>query len=549
MKNFYYLFLLFASNILYAQPSCSWAYMPVGAAQTYNDIYYAAHDASGNIIELGKTLGRADMNPAPADTVLTPNGSYNFYLSKTSNSGNLLWIKYFGYNGITSFFEFKGLKVAANDDIVVVGNYFGLIDFDLSAAGMDTLRSHEPTYPDFFIARYSTNGDYQWAKSLGDAGTPDIKAMAMTIMPNNNIVVAVNPSGSGAVDIDPSAAVHGTIGSTANLVCYNPQGQYVWNARVATPYAAAVPNNTVACDNWTNTYVMSVGYYKLTVSKFTITGANIWENTIGDFPAGARVNPQSILVEKATGNFYVAGTFGGTVDFDPTAAVVNRTNSSPSYQDGFIAKYDTDMNLLWVNAYAGKIEFGTHGLEFDNGDLVAVGNFAGSVDVGNGAVLTTASNLSPFYIKMNTAGVVQSNFTLNGSGRFLTVHKNTPNTTLITGYLGSTTDMDPSAANLTLNTTVNKAFTAVYQTQTVIATENPKNTGNITVFPNPAHESFNVNVSDNLIDADYNLYNSVGILVLNGKINEKQTVIRLKSQTAGVYFLKIGNAVFRIIVV
>ncbi|MEY4926500.1 MAG: hypothetical protein RI894_936 [Bacteroidota bacterium] len=549
MKNLYILLFFCVNTALFAQqPSCDWAYIPVGAAQTYHTIYYAATDASGNIVELGKMMGRADMNPAPADTVLSPASSFNFYLSKTSNSGNLLWIKYFGYNGITSFFEFTGLKINTNNEIVVAGNYYGLIDFDLSATGVDTLRSHERTYPDFFVAKYDAAGGYQWAKSFGDAGSPDIKSQAIALLPNNNIVVAINPTGSGATDLDPSAAIHGTIGSNGNLVCYSPQGQYVWNAHTGTLYSQTVPNNSVECDDWGNAYLMTVAYYKLTVSKFTLLGVNLWDKTIGDFPSGGRVNPQSILVEKATGSFYVAGTFGGTVDFDPNAGVTNRSASSGNYQDGFIAKYDTDMNLLWVNTYTGKINFGSDALDFDNGEIVAVGDFTSTVDFGNGTILNTASSLSPFYIRMNSAGVTQTGFSLQGVGRFGTINTNINHKSVLTGYLVSTTDVDPSPANLTLTATATNAFTGVYQFPIPVSTTTEIAKNNISVSPNPMHESLNLHVAESLINTDYALYNTLGSFILKGKIKAETTNIRTDNIAAGVYFLHIGeNAVLKLV--
>lgn len=462
MKNQILFLFSFISTFTFAQPACQWAFLPIGPTQSYNTIYNATTDHNGNVIVVGKLLGTADMNPAAgvADTSFT-NGGYNYYISKTSPSGNLLWIHYFEDNSQLVFFEYTGLKVNSADEIILAGNFYGMIDFDLSEGGVDTLRSHLPTYPDFFVAKYNANGNYQWANNLGDISNNFIESQAITILPNDNIVVTANPN--GAVDIDPGAQIHNTIGGNANLICYNSGGNYHWNNHIPVTYSYALKNNSLDADADGNTYLLSVGYYELTVTKFDINGVMAWSKTIGNFPTGDRVNPQSVLVDKTTGNFYVAGTFEGNVDFDPNAPEVIYSSTSDFYQDGFMAKYDTDMNLLWAIPFHGNISFGDYSLDFDNEAIVAVGSLLGTIDFGGGISLSSPTFLSPFYITFNSAGIAQSGFTINGSGKYNTISTGPNQSFATTGYITAETDMDPTDLTLTLNTTSTNFFTAVYQ--------------------------------------------------------------------------------------
>ena len=116
--------LLFLSSFIFAQPACQWAYIPVGATQSYNTIYNSTTDQSGNIITLGILLGSADMDPGtdPADTSFTTY-TYNYYISKTDIAGNLLWIHYFQNNSQLTLFDFVGVKVNSANEIIVVGNF------------------------------------------------------------------------------------------------------------------------------------------------------------------------------------------------------------------------------------------------------------------------------------------------------------------------------------------------------------------------------------------------------------------------------------------
>ncbi len=537
MKNLILLSLLLLSITSKAQPNCNWAYIPIGPAQTYNTIYNVTTDQNGNSIEVGKILGHADMDPSPnpADTAFTAL-SYNYYLSKTSIDGHLMWIRYFQNATQISFFEFKGLKINSANEIVVVGNFYGSVDFNLSASGVDTLRSHFPTYPDYFVAKYDSSGDYQWAFNIGDPTTSNIEVQAVTIMPNDNIVITANPN--GIVDVDPGSSTHNSIGGNANLICYDTNGNYVWNNNIATVYSYGITNNSVDCEQSGNSYLATVGYYELTVNKFDNNGIRVWDKTIGDFSANSRVNPQSLLVDKATGDFYVAGTFGGTTDFDPGVAVVNRTSSSGSYQDGFIAKYNQNMDLLWVQIYAGNISFGDYSLDFDNSDIVAVGNFTGTIDFGNGIIFSSPTLFNPLYIKLDSNGITQNGFTIEGYGKYNTINICPNQSFVTTGYITSTTDMDPTSGSLVLNATASNFFNAVYQSTTTSINEF-QHSDQVLLYPNPAKESLNLKVNDKVIGSTYNIYDYTGRLVMTGIITNETSVIKLDNLVSGIFLVSI----------
>ena len=116
---------------------------------------------------------------------------------------------------------------------------FGVVDFDLSAAGVDTIRSHFPTYPDYFVAKYDAGANHQWAFGIGNPTTSNIEAQSMCIDTNDDIIICANPSGGTPVDVDPGPGVHNTIGGNANIICYNSGGNYVWNNNIATTYSYA----------------------------------------------------------------------------------------------------------------------------------------------------------------------------------------------------------------------------------------------------------------------------------------------------------------------
>jgi len=529
---------------VHAQTTCNWAYIPDGA-NAHNTISNVALDHQGNIIETGRILGIGDMDPGagPADTSFSATG-YNYYVSKTTSAGHLLWVKYFKSTGPVQVFDFNGVLVNSQDEIIILGKYFGLVDFDLSDAGVDTLRSHMPTYEDYFLAKYDVAGDLVWAFSIGDVSNRT-QIQNCALLPNDNILVTTNTN--GPVDVDPGINTHNTLGGNANLICYDSNGNYVWNNNIATTYSYSDNLKILDGDAVGNSYLLTVGYYELTVNKFDQNGNRVWDHTIGEFSSGARVNPQSVLVDKVTGDFYVAGTFDDTVDFDPGPAVVTKICNNINYQEGFIARYDSSMNLVWVNAYPAKINFGNYSMDFSVVGVVLVGNVQGTVDFGNGFVFNSPSVQAPFFLEIDPYGNSLDAYVLAGNGGgYNTIQLLNSQSFVASGNIFSTLDLDPSGADLTLTVTSNNFFTAVYASGTTgvqtIAHEN-----STTVYPNPAKEEITV-LTKNEVNAL--LCDLVGNEIRNYSLNPGvQNKINVTDLDNGIYLLRTGSTLNKITVI
>jgi hypothetical protein len=78
-------------------------------------------------------------------------------------------------------------------------------------------------------------------------------------------------------------------------------------------------------------------------------------------------------------NLYIAGSFSGTVDFNPVGPV--HTNLTANGQDAFLCKYDKDGNFLWVRTWGsnGQDRAGTLAVDGSN-NVYVIGVFNGTVD-------------------------------------------------------------------------------------------------------------------------------------------------------------------------
>ncbi len=115
----------------------------------------------------------------------------------------------------------------------------------------------------------------------------------------------------------------------------------------------------------------SNGSWDLFLSKFDSSGNFQWARTWDSKGQGVAVD--------GSGNVYVTGAFGGTVDFDPGPGIDEHTGKGQL--DVFLSKFDSSGDFLWARTWGGE-----HG-EYGNGVAVGwlgnayvTGNFYGTAD-------------------------------------------------------------------------------------------------------------------------------------------------------------------------
>ncbi|MBK8845591.1 MAG: SBBP repeat-containing protein [Bacteroidetes bacterium] len=149
------------------------------------------------------------------------------------------------------------------------------------------------------------------------------------------------------------------------------------------------------------------------VSKLNASGNFVWAKRLDD-----SLFVSSIAVSDA-GNVLIMGIFGGTVDFDPGAGVVNRT-ADYNYQSTFILKLNSSGLFVWVDVFdltgpgAGSayVETGAGAsIAVDGSENVYLtGSFVESADMDPGAGtfnLAWTNNLDlndGFLLKLNSSG-------------------------------------------------------------------------------------------------------------------------------------------------
>ena len=237
---------------------------------------------------------------------------------------------------------------------------------------------------------------YDWTKAFGGTGWDEASSVA-TDSNGNMYVVGDFPN---TVDFDPGAGV----------------------------------------DNRT-----SAGSYDVFVSKYDASGNYQWTKAFG---GTSNEYAHSVAVDTS-GNVYLGGYFGNTVDFDAGAGVDNRTSAGS--HDAFLSKYDASGNYQWTKAFGGTGGDGVIPVAIDSsGNVYIGGSFENTVDFDPGAGVdnrTSAGSYDAFLSKYDASGNYQWTKAFGGTGEdeVTSVAINSSGNVYLGGYFANTVDFDPGA--------------------------------------------------------------------------------------------------------
>ena len=311
-------------------------------------------DTAGNIVLGGWFYGTADFDPSSNVSSMTTNsGSNDNFVLKLDSAGNFTWVK--GIIGLSnSGKSILDVKTDLNNNVVVAGNFNGILDLD---PGAGTVQVNTLGGWDGFIVKLDSSGGFQWGQQIGSAGYDDVRAIAF----DSTNQIYIDGCFSGDIDFDPSSNVV-KVGTQGGIDVYlaklSPTDSLHWVkswGSTGDDFAKQIymdSNNNIKVDSTfkgaidfdpgPNTYSLNTtGFFDVAVSVFDTNGNFFGVQTIGQPNTG---DDSWTMALTPAGRPVVTGAFAGTMDFDPDSP----NKSLPNV--GGINTFVTQWNRLYSKA-------------------------------------------------------------------------------------------------------------------------------------------------------------------------------------------------------
>ncbi len=519
--------IVFSFQISFGQmPAWNWAKGGTGngsvegstvTTDSFGNIYVSGYFTSDNM-----TIG----------TVLLENMGLSFndgYLAKYDPLGNLLWAQRFGGTS-----NDRGTAVATDND----GNVFltGYFYSPTIIFGTDTLKN-AGNVGDIFIVKFDSSGKVLWAKREG-AVALEIPH-AIHIDDNNNIVVAGRFSSNSITFGTTTLLQAGSM--DVFIVKYNSAGEILWAKGAGggsndEGYSlSSDPSGNIYLagyftqpSNFGSVKLTSAGISDMFLAKYDPDGNVLWAKSAG----GKGDDRATGLQTDVLGNSYITGFF--TNDSISFGQVVIPNDS---IDNSFIAKYDTDGNVIWAKGIGGDCE--AKDLALFNNNIYVSGQFnADTLKYGSSTLIVNGTT-DFFLLNCDTNGNAKWAIKQTADGKSgesaISVATDNSGNVIITGFFSS----EPLTIGSTgLNSERGFNMFVAKLGSVPTATNDLSSIGEFIVYPNPGNGRFTLTTSGTIHSID--IYSISGVKVFNmNNINiQMNTEINLTSFSPGIYLLK-----------
>ncbi len=341
-------------------------------------------------------------------------------------TGNLIassyqWTKRIG--GIGTDYG-KDIAVDSSGNIYVTGVFTNTVNFAQSWSGIDnktTAGEH-----DIFITKINSDGSYGWTKKIGGIGRDNVNGVAVDISGN----VYVTGDFEGTVDFaqDWSGTDNKTNAGECDIFItkVNSDGSYGWTKRIGTTgrdvgWDIVVDGNGNAyvtggfgganvnfaqdwgiTDNKTN--AGGAGVWDIFITKINLDGSYGWTKIIGALSTDVG---RGVGVDNS-GNIYVTGHFGGTVNFAQDWSGTDN-KASAGGQDIFITKVNSGGGYEWTKTIGGlSNDWSVSAVIDSSGNAYVTGKYMNTVnfaqDWSGTDNKTAAGDKDVFIAKVNSDG-------------------------------------------------------------------------------------------------------------------------------------------------
>lgn len=316
------------------------------------------------------------------DTIL---GSDDAFVAKYDALGNAIWIRscISASGKVRIWFAYDKM----NNVSYISGTY------DISCT-IDTCHLLSNGYNTAFLAKFDTDGNCIWAKTISGPSAATIYSGAMTIDMDGNIYL------SGTTNFQITIGTN-TLNPGTYIAKFDASGNNLWAETKLewTGFQTQISFNTLRCLN-DNIYIAGEVYIPTindTLRIDTSFVSNVHGNGVGllcfDRNTGTckwlkvegtpHVNPYLPMMDiDVDGNIYCTGRFYDTCTFSQTTLISSMLGGIGV--NGYLSKYDSLGNFIWIKQFTATNTIGNSGIFCQSdGSVLTAGTFSGQGTIGS----------------------------------------------------------------------------------------------------------------------------------------------------------------------
>lgn len=480
---------------------------------------------------------------------ISGSGGTDIALAKYNSLGDLVWVKTAGGSG-----NDEGLDIAVDEvgNIFITGYFTGKANFEnktISSSGKE----------DFFIAKYDRNGKCLFARQEGTSETD--RAFSISTDSDNQIIITGQSATNGIPNLFISK--------------YNTRGVRIWSQIInitdtrssVTAVVTDKTNNVYAAGNFygntsisnkafDNTEIISALLPNVFLIKINSSGNLQWVNTLLSDNLDSYLSFDNGITCDAAGNVVLTGGIIGKLK----GRGIEANASGYGNQDIFYSSCSPDGVWRWIKI--SKSDESVYGRDFgaslytgNNGIIYTSGYFDGTLNLENISVQShgglfdsdiyvAALNSDGQFLWVENAGAYNpETFQFNDIASDISVNKS--GEIFIAGYVKG----EGHFGKLTLNTSgkkdiyISKISTSQNAARQSLVFYEEENFSAM-VFPNPAGDEFNINITGKADSLEFFLLDNEGKQVMeifDGNVSEDANhviTVDITSFLPGMYFLK-----------
>ena len=336
-------------------------------------------------------------------TLKSMGGSRDIFVAKYTRNGVLVWVRH-AFGPLDE--EGDGIAVDNAGNVYVTGTFEGTVNF----GGSSVMSSGSS---DMFVVKYNSQGVPGMLLKVGGPGQDGGNAVAVQPATGDFCVTGSFVHTAIVSFTGNSFPIMSAGSADIFVVCYDWLGVLNWaqtgggaNPDVGTSISMDSQRNTYVTGHLRSAFTWGTTPLKPSaddafVVKYSPVGVLLWVRTMRGPGFGAGLG----ISVDAAGGPYVVGTYTDSILFSNSA--MSLSSGTGNGEEIFVARYDTNGNLLWARRAGGPLNDRASGVCVRlKGDVYVTGLFGGAAAFSNQS-LTSLGSADIFVARYTPNGVLQ----------------------------------------------------------------------------------------------------------------------------------------------